>query len=145
MKMIAGKILRNNRGIAMIITILIISLMIPMSLQFITSTFFYNISASNLNDGITGDCAARSGVDYALAVLYEDALTDALSNGSDSLQEPWADLATLNSDTASLFEEARLEIKIIDLTGKINVNRLVVQGEGEEKKEDQVKDDKIKV
>lgn len=131
----ARRILKNNRGIALIVAILVMSLLIPMCLHFITSTLFQNISAANLGDSIKGECAARSGFNYALAVLYEDALTDAASNGSDSLKEPWADLAALNTGAASLFEETRLEIRITDLSGKININRLVIPGKaaGEDK------------
>ncbi len=113
---------------ALIVTIMIISLMVPMSLQFITSTFFYNISAANLSNGIIGGCAARSGFNYALAVLFEDAL----SNDFDSLHEPWADSEALTSDAASLSEEAKFSIEIIDHSGKVNINRLVFKEAGEE-------------
>jgi len=120
--------LKNNHGIALIVTILIISLMVPMSLQFITSTFFYNISAANLSNGIMGGCAARSGSNYALAVLFEDAL----SNDFDSLSEPWADSEALTSDADALFEEAKFGIEIIDHSGKVNINRLIFKEAGEE-------------
>jgi general secretion pathway protein K len=102
--------------------------MVPMSLQFITSTFFYNISAANLSNSVIGGCVARSGFHFALAVLFEDTL----SNDFDSLHESWADSEALSSDAASLFEDAGFGIEIIDHSGKVNINRLVFKEAGEE-------------
>ncbi len=85
-------------------------------------------SAANLSSGIKMSCAARSGFHYALAVLYEDALKDALSRQRfDSLHEAWADFESLNSDVDSAFEDVEFEVRIYDRSGRINVNRLVKQ------------------
>ena len=128
MKILGQKTLKSNRGVALIITILVLSLLVTMSLQFITTTFSHNISATNLREGIKGGCAAKSGIHYALAVLYEDLL----STEFDSLLEPWADSEALTSIGSSLFDETSLEIRIVDHSGKININRLIVKGDGDE-------------
>jgi len=128
LRILGQKTLKSNRGVALIITILIVSLLVTLSLQFMTTTFSHNISAINLSEGIKGGCAAKSGINYAIAVLYEDLL----STEFDSLQELWADSETLTSIGSSLFDDIHLEIGIVDHSGKININRLVMKGDGEE-------------
>ncbi|MBW1850048.1 MAG: general secretion pathway protein GspK [Deltaproteobacteria bacterium] len=117
------KLFRDDRGFALILTILIISLIIALTLQFNTSMRFEMDSAVNLSEGIKLGCAARSGFNYALAVLYEDES----STDFDSLHEDWANSKYLTSDAASLLEKGRFVVRIIDHSGRINVNRLVGQ------------------
>jgi general secretion pathway protein K len=66
---------------------------------------------------------ARSGFDYALAVLFEDALNT--ERPFDSLREPWADSKALSDNSSSLFEDTAFEVHIRDLTGRIQINALV--------------------
>lgn len=100
---------------------MIVALIIPLTLQFNDSMEQNKISAANHKYDIQLNCAARSGFHYALAVLYEDAK----STTFDSILEAWADENELNSDTGSAFENIKFEVKIEDLSGKINVNLLV--------------------
>lgn len=133
MRNVIKKTIKNNRGVALIITILIISLIVPLTLQFMDATLFDRISAANLGDGIKAECSARSGFQYALAVLYQDASSDRLSSGCDSLNEPWA--KSINPDPDGTFvddyfkgedlDRIVFDVKIIDHSGKINVNRLI--------------------
>jgi general secretion pathway protein K len=115
------KLVKDDRGFALILTILIVSLIVAVTLQFNTSMEFEMNSAANLNNGIKMSCAARSGFHYALAALYEDVL----STDHDSEYEAWADREFLNSDIDSAFEAVEFKVRMVDHSGRINVNRLV--------------------
>ena len=113
--------LKDNKGIALILTILIISLIVATTLQFNTSMWSNLHAATNLSDGIKLDCIAKSGLNGALAVLYEDA-----SSGSiDTLRERWAKLGFFSQISGSLLEGGLLLTEISDLSGKIPINYLV--------------------
>jgi len=112
---------KAQQGFALILTILIVSLIVSVSLQFNTDMRSNVLSAANLRDGIRLSGIARSGFDYALAVLFEDLK----SNDFDSVQEAWFDADLLSSNSGALFETGNLETVIIDHSGKIQVNRLV--------------------
>lgn len=128
------KLLRDNRGMALILTILIISLIVALTLQFNTSMWTNLHAAANLRDGIKLSCIARSGFNGALAVLYEDAS----STTEDTLREPWAHAKIFSENSASLFDEGRFLLEIADLSGRIQINQLVHQtgdNKGEYKEE----------
>ena len=113
--------LKNNRGMALILTILIVSLIVALTLQFNTSMRSDVHAAANLRDGIRLSSVAKSGFNYALAVLRQDA-----SEGSvDSLQEAWADSKALSENSASLFDEGRFDVQIKDHSARIQINHLV--------------------
>jgi general secretion pathway protein K len=115
--------LRDNRGMALILTILIVSLIVALTLQFNTSMRSNLYAAANLRDGIKLGCIARSGFNGALAVLYEDAS----STTYDTLREPWAHARIFSEQSASLFDEGRFLLEIADLSGRIQINQLVDQ------------------
>ena len=116
--------LKDNKGMALILTILIISLIVALTLQFNTSMRSNLHAAVNLRDGIKLACIARSGFDGALAVLYEDAL----SGNVDSLHETWAHFGTLSENSGFLFDEGRFVVEIADHSGRIQINQLVDKG-----------------
>ena len=115
--------LRDNKGIALILTILIVSLIVASTLQFNTSMWSNLHAAANLSDGIKLGCIARSGLNGALAVLYEDASSGGFD--TDTLREKWAQLNYLSGLSTSLFDEGRFTVEISDLSGKIQINNLV--------------------
>jgi general secretion pathway protein K len=115
--------LRDNRGMALILTILVISLIVAVTLQFNSSMRSNLQAAANLCDGIKLGCIARSGFNGALAVLYED-----VSSGNvDTLRETWAYAGIFSESSASIFDEGRFLIEIVDLAGRIQINQLVDQ------------------
>ena len=118
---------RNERGVALILTILIISLMVGLTLHFNSAMRTELHAAVNLKDGVWLECAARSGFDYAQAVLYEDGLEQ---RPYDSLLEPWADSKLLSHGAGSMLEEGGIEVRIEDHSGRIQINRLIVQNGG---------------
>jgi general secretion pathway protein K len=111
----------DNRGIALILTILIVSLVVSLTLQFNTSMRSNLQAAANLSDGIKLGCIARSGFQGALALLYADGSSGAV----DSLRDDWAYIRGYSEVSASLFEDGSFFIDVTDLSGKIQINRLV--------------------
>ncbi len=119
---------KDCRGFALLLTVLIISLIVTWTLQFNTSMRSELYAAANMRDNTRLSAIARSGFHYALAVLFEDASETAF----DSLLEAWADPVTLSAHSGAMFEEGRFEVQIIDHTGRIQINNLVLV-EGQEK------------
>jgi general secretion pathway protein K len=122
------RLLKNCGGFALLLTVLIISLIVTLTLQFNTSMRSELHAAANLRDNTRLGCIARSGFHYALAILFEDASETAF----DSLHEDWADPMALSANSASMFEDGRLEVQIIDHSGRIQINKLVYL-EGDQK------------
>ncbi|MBW2331076.1 MAG: general secretion pathway protein GspK [Deltaproteobacteria bacterium] len=115
-----GRFLRNSRGMALILTILIISLIVSLTLQFNISMRSDLHAAVNLRDGVKLGYIARSGFNYALAVLSED------DSGVDSLHDTWADPKTFSENSAALFDDGRFEVKVSDHSGRIQINKLIL-------------------
>jgi general secretion pathway protein K len=113
---------KNDKGIALILTITLIGLIVVMILQFSKSIRTSLYETTNFSDGIRLEEIAKSGFNCALAVLYED------NNSVDTLQDDWATLGQYSSISTSLFDNAgAFQVKVVDLAGKIQVNRLVYQ------------------
>ena len=115
------KILRDSKGFALLLSILVVGLIVSLTVQFNTAMRAELYSAANVRDGIMLGVVARSGIDLARAVLAEDAS----ANSYDTLREDWADSEVLSVTSGGLFEEGRFELRIDDHSGKICVNRLV--------------------
>lgn len=115
------KFLRDNSGMALILTILIISLIVALTIQFNISMRSNLHAAANLCDGIKLGCIARSGLNGAIALLHEDAS----SGNVDTLRESWASTGIFSENFASFFEEGRFLVEITDLSGKIQINQLI--------------------
>ncbi|MBW2311120.1 MAG: general secretion pathway protein GspK [Deltaproteobacteria bacterium] len=111
----------GNRGIALILTILIVSMIVALTLQFNTSMRSNLHAASNLSDGIRLGCIARSGFNGALAALYADGSSGVV----DTLRDDWAYIRAFSEASASLFEEGYFLVDVMDLSGRIQINRLV--------------------
>jgi len=115
------RFLKNNEGFALILTILIISLIVTLTLQFNASMRSDLYAASNLRDSIKLGYIAKSGFNWALAILS----VDALESDFDSIHDPWMYAKALSSYSTSIFEEGRFEVEIMDHSGKIQINQLV--------------------
>ncbi|MCD4715364.1 MAG: type II secretion system minor pseudopilin GspK [Desulfobacterales bacterium] len=117
------QLIKNERGFALILTILVISLIVALTLQFNRTMRSDLYSAANLKDGVRLTSIARSGFAFSLAVL----LKDASENDFDTLNEAWADSESLSSVLTSLFDDGNLDVRIIDHSGRININQLIDQ------------------
>ena len=116
------KLHRNSGGFAILLTLLIMSLIVTVTFQFNTSMTSELYAAANLRDGVRLASIANSGFHYALAVLFEDA---AAENTFDSFHEDWADFRALSANSGVMFEDGRFEVRIIDHSGRIQINQLI--------------------
>jgi general secretion pathway protein K len=117
-----NRLLKDDGGFALVLTILIVSLIVTLTLQFNSSMRSDLYEADNLKVGIKLACIARSGFNYACAVLSED------DPSVDFLREEWADQKLLASNSPTMFEEGSFEVRILDHSGKIPVNH-ITEGE----------------
>jgi general secretion pathway protein K len=119
------KILNNNRGMALMMTVLIISLILVITLRFNMSMRSSLTSASNLQDSVALDYMARSVFNAARAILS----ADAEESGFDSLHEDWADLTLASQYFSYFFDRGRGGMNIIDHSGRLQVNSLLKKEE----------------
>ncbi len=114
-------VLKNDRGFALILTILVISLIVMLTLQFTVSMRTDLTSSANFKDGILLNAIARSGFNCAMGLLSEDGS----ANDFDSLNEMWAQTEGFSEIAGAMFEEGWFVVEISDLSGRIQINQLV--------------------
>ncbi|MFC1814939.1 general secretion pathway protein GspK [Thermodesulfobacteriota bacterium] len=112
----------NNKGVALLVTITVITLIIASALawnQKVRSTV--TITAIN-RDRLTLSYMAAAGIHAAMAMLVKDKM----QSTSDSLQEDWANPEEINKVLQDIpFEDGSVTFKINDELGKIQINALV--------------------
>ncbi len=112
---------RNQQGFALVLTLLMISMILVVSLQFNRSVWSGLYGSSNLKEAARLRLVARSGVEFAMTVLSEDAA----QNDVDTLREIWAHGRAFSLESNTLFEKGRFSVAVTDLCGKIPVNQLL--------------------
>ena len=105
----------------MILTLLVISLIVMLTLQFNISMRTDLTSSVNFKDGVLLNAVGRSGFNCAMGLLSEDGS----ANEFDTLTEIWARSEGFSEASGSMFEEGRFMVVISDLSGKIQINQLV--------------------
>ena len=113
------KILTNDRGVALILVILMISIIVAITLQLNMASRSEIYEAANLGDGIRAACVAKSGFCMGEALLSED------KNDLDSLNENWAESELLSAGSGTLFDTGHFRLHIEDESGRIPINKLV--------------------
>jgi general secretion pathway protein K len=117
-----NKILANNRGIALLITISVTTILVAAALEYNRRARFEVISTAAARDRLTLSVAASSGIHVAMALLIKDKGESQI----DSLQEDWANPEKIDEILQEIpFENGKLAVKITDELGKIQVNALV--------------------
>ncbi len=115
---------RDQQGMALLVTIMTVSLLVAVTMQFHRTTWQQYLVANNYRVGTQLTVVADSGVNIALALLQNDGV----ENQVDSLLDSWA---TLDKDKFDdLFPAGSLQLKVVDLSGRLQVNSLV-QKKGE--------------
>jgi general secretion pathway protein K len=121
-----GRFFGNSRGVALILTILIVSLIVALTLQFNRTMRTHVASAGNIGHGLKALYVAKSGITFALAMLKADDDDPKV----DSVLDDWADPENLARITSAVLQElsggGHFELKIEDLSGKIPINQLVL-------------------
>jgi general secretion pathway protein K len=115
----AMKNLSDNRGIALITVLLIITILIAVAIELNRSSRAEIYDAANISDGIILTYIAKSGF-YAGATLLANS-----SNVYISLRDDWAKTELLSAKSSSLFEDGVFIVKIEDEAGKIPLNKLL--------------------
>jgi general secretion pathway protein K len=111
----------DNKGMALILTILVVAVIVVLTLEFNTSMRSDLFAAVNLSDGIQLTCIAKSGFHGARAVLH----ADRNEGNVDTLRELWAQSGLLSQNAAGLFDEGTVYVEITDLSGRIQINQLI--------------------
>ena len=121
------KFLKNNHGIALLVTLSIVTVLIMASLEMNKKMRSAVFSAAATRDRITLLNMASSGVNLAVAMLIKDKK----NSRPDSLQEEWADSEKISEILDDIsFEEGSIALTINDELGKIQLNSLVQFPEG---------------
>jgi general secretion pathway protein K len=114
-------LLKNNRGMALLLTVMIISIIVVVTLQFNTAMRSDLQAAANLRDGVKLGYIARSGFNLARSIL----LADAQESDYDSLNETWAKASMLSGYSSVILQQGGFELSIVDHSGRIQINGLV--------------------
>ncbi|MCK5507354.1 MAG: general secretion pathway protein GspK [Desulfobacterales bacterium] len=122
-------ILKNNHGIALLITLSIITVLIAVSLELSRNARSAVMTTATARDRMTLLHMSSSGINAAMAMLVKDKK----ESKTDSMQEDWADpekiIEVLNDIP---FEDGNISVIISDELSRIQVNALVKFPEGRE-------------
>ena len=113
---------RNKRGIALLITISVTTILVAAALEYNRRARFAVISTAAARDRLTLSYMASSGVQIAMALLVKDKL----ESNFDSLAEDWAVPEKIEELLQEIpFDAGKLTVTITDELSKIQVNALV--------------------
>lgn len=118
---------RNHRGIAILFTIMIITLLIAATLELSRKARSSLFSAAATRDRFTISHMASSGINAAMAILVKDKM----KSDTDSMQEDWADSEKISEVLKDItFTNGNVTVIISDELARIQVNALVKFPEG---------------
>jgi len=109
----------NQRGIALILVLLMVSIIVALTIQLNRSQRSEIYEAANLSDGIRLRYVAQSAFYAGEAILLMD------KNAFDALTEDWARTEMLALKSEGLFDNASFTLLIEDEGGRIPINRLI--------------------
>ena len=122
-------LLRDQQGMALLVTIMTVSLLVAVTIQYHKATWQQFLVSNSYSAGHQLKVIADSGVNIAITLLQHDGE----ENDFDSFLDSWA---LLDKESFSgLFPFGTLQLKVVDLSGRLQVNSLVQQsgeaGDGE--------------
>lgn len=139
-----SQVLKNRRGMALLLVISLVSILTIITLQFNREMREGYIISGSLGNSTKLSEIARSGITIGEQIL----LTDLEENAFDSLHDAWALLA--DEDLSALFDPGNVTLEVHDEGGKYQINAMLVhekkdtppdtdtaedeEGEGEEEK-----------
>jgi general secretion pathway protein K len=112
----------SEQGIALVITLLVLTLLITLILEFQNSMRVEARAAANFRDDLKAYYLARAGITFARAVLEDDAQEDAkkpANTATDDLTEPWA-----QKIPPIPVGDGTVAVEITDEDRKLNINAL---------------------
>ena len=117
-----NNIIRNNRGIALLLTVSITTILVAATLEYNRRARASLVSTAAMRDSITLSQMSAAGIHAAMAMLVKDKY----ESTADSLLEDWADSEKIDDLLAEIpFEDGALAVMISDEMGKIQPNALV--------------------
>jgi general secretion pathway protein K len=121
-----SRILGNNRGMALLITIMVISLLVAVTIQFSRGMRQNYLTAATSMDGWQQHLIANSAVNIGSLLLE----IDGEENDFDSLQDGWAVVEA--ESFQGVFARGEMELQVQDLSGRFQINSLVEHGKSGE-------------
>jgi len=117
-----AKTIRNNRGIALLLTISVTTILVTLALEYNRRARFAVVSTAVTRDRLTLAHMASSGIHAAMALLAKDRA----ESNIDSFQEDWANSDKINELLKEIpFDDGTLSVSIADEMGRIQINALV--------------------
>lgn len=120
------RLLQNRQGMALLLTLLVVSVLAAVTVYFSVSMRTDYESAANLRDSVQLTARAGSVFEYGRTVLA----VDAAANQYDTLSEGWASAESLSDGAGRLVGGGDCALQIVDQSGLLQVNALV-NGEGQ--------------
>ena len=112
----------ENRGMALLVTVTLLTLMIAVAIELHQRARATVISSAVSRDRIYLSEMAFSGIHAAMAMLVKDKMTSSV----DTIQEDWADADKVKDMLNDVtYADGSLEVEIQDELGRIQVNALV--------------------
>ncbi len=119
--------MRDNRGVALLITLSIIAILVTAGLQLNRKTKATVDAAAAVKDRFTLTQMATGAIHSAMALLIKDAMETKV----DSVQEDWADPDKIEEMFSEIpFDDGKVSLVISDELSKIQINALVDFPEG---------------
>lgn len=112
-------ILRDQQGMALLITVMTVSLLVAVTIMFHRKSWQSYLVADSYKTHTQLKAIGDSGVNLGLALLGQDLK----KNRYDSLLDSWAVID--EEELGPLFSNGQLELEIVDLSGRLQINRLV--------------------
>jgi general secretion pathway protein K len=110
---------REQRGVALVLTLLILTLLVVAGLEFNRAIRVEATLAGNYQDMAQASYVAQSGVEIARALIQED------DPSYDSLDERWAQFAVFAYLSHRFFSDGSFTGQIVDESSKFNPNGLI--------------------
>ncbi|MCP4110108.1 MAG: general secretion pathway protein GspK [Desulfobacteraceae bacterium] len=118
-------IFKNNRGIALIITLSIIAVLIVVTMELNRKVRSTVVTIATARDKLTLSHIASSGINIGMAILTKDKKSDP-AEGLDSVQEDWARPEKISEVLQDIpFEKGSVSLEISDELGRIQLNALL--------------------
>jgi len=122
------KAFNNDRGVALLITLSIITVLVVITLELNRKARYTAISAALNRDRLTLNYMASAGIQAGMSLLVKDKK----DSDADFLQEDWSNPEKIGQLLEEIpFERGQVGLKITDELGKIQVNALVSFPEGQ--------------
>lgn len=109
----------DNRGVALLLAVTVISLLVAVTVQFSRDMHHELVGSANLLESRRLGTMAKSGYNISTALLQ----LDGSENSYDSPHDSWAKLASTN--LSEFYGQGKLILQISDLAGKLQINSFV--------------------